>query len=189
METLQQQYWAQYEEAMELLQTSSAENVEKGLDLCLDLRRRIDLGLLLRAMTNASLAMYSESSANKAVYANECLDLATMMHEQAPDDDTAWLVDKAQRLVEGMAVEVGPENGDAKVDTQDKKTDISWEGQFTKHWRAAKEAHEAREDTATASAALTTSSEIGEDETAGESQSSAATTFPEMHKIEEDFEA
>ncbi len=34
METLQQQYWAQYEEAMELLQTGSAENVEKGLDLC-----------------------------------------------------------------------------------------------------------------------------------------------------------
>ncbi|KIW57149.1 hypothetical protein PV05_05741 [Exophiala xenobiotica] len=172
METLQQQYWAQYEEAMELLQTGSAENVEKGLDLCLDLRRRIDLGLLLRAMANASLAMYSESSANKADYANECLDLATMMHEQAPDDDTGWLVDTAQELVKRMA-----------------KTDISWEGQFTKHWGAAKEAHEAREDTATASAALTTSSEIGEDETVGESQSSAATTFPETHETEEDFGA
>ncbi len=72
-------------------------------------------------MANASLAMYSESSANKADYANECLDLATMMHEQAPDDDTGWLVDTAQELVKRMAVEVGPENGDAKVDTQTRR--------------------------------------------------------------------
>lgn len=38
MDTLQQQYWAVYEEAVELLQTKSEQNIERGTELCVSTR-------------------------------------------------------------------------------------------------------------------------------------------------------
>jgi hypothetical protein len=64
------------------------------------------MNLCLRAMVNAAPAIYSQNSADKVEYANECLDLATMMHEQAPDDETTWLVEHAQELKNKISAQV-----------------------------------------------------------------------------------
>ncbi|KIW10136.1 hypothetical protein PV08_11097 [Exophiala spinifera] len=169
MDSLQQQYWAIYEEAVELLQTKSERNVERGTDLCLNLRDRIDIGLLLRALVNYSLAMYSESVADQVQYSNECLDLATMLQEQNPDDETAAVLNMARELVQTIKDHAEEEGVDLDDIQQD--NNISWEGQFTKAWKASKET---REKSATATAS-SPAREVDTD-TAGESQSTVATT-------------
>ncbi|KAK5065221.1 hypothetical protein LTR84_001058 [Exophiala bonariae] len=148
MESLQQQYWAQYEEAGELFMHGS---IEDGLTLCLDLRRQVKMGLYLRAMVNAALAIFSENAVDKSEYATECLDLSNMLHKQAPDDETAWLVKHAENLMSKTSsshIEI-EEDQDLKDDpgivtecfgspTEVDKPSISWEGMFTNHWKAAK---------------------------------------------------
>lgn len=219
MDSLQQQYWAQYEEAVGLIRAGS---VQAGRDLCvsdafltcwlflrinhklqIDLVRRIDMGLYLRAIVNATLAIYSDAIGSKTRFAKECLELATMMHDQAPDNDTTWLIDHAQDLVnrinadrdekEKQSMEEGLQGLDIEeagnIETSHFKSttvvaggSTSWNGQFTKHWKAAKEraAREAgsrartrEDDSDIATIVGDTESDVGTETTEPTSMSSA----------------
>lgn len=115
------------------------------------------MGLYLRAMVNAALAIFSDNEVDKSDYATECLDLASMLHEQAPDNETTWLVKHAQDLKDKIEAQIEKEQGDEMQDSKDdpeivkeyfgsptegEKPNVSWEGMFTTSWKAAKQAQQ-----------------------------------------------
>ncbi|KAJ9611970.1 hypothetical protein H2200_003565 [Cladophialophora chaetospira] len=151
MDSLQQQYWAQYEDALEDFLHGSE---QQGIDLCissypiattqhtdsnsqLNLRRRIDMGLYLRAMVNASLATLSQNIADKLDFANEF-------------DHARGLVARVTAEHELAAAKKSSERDAEQAEDEDIETvylpspviveqNLSWEGLFTRHWKAAKE--------------------------------------------------
>lgn len=78
-----------------------------------------------------------------------------MMHDKAPDEETEWLLERAQNLVKEVdeekeeAEKKKPANPEPapknpaieirRLESDNPNPGYSWEGQFTKHWKAAKE--------------------------------------------------